>query len=64
MRLIKHDNGRWKAHFTVAWEVGHLAEVGDQWVPFALPQTREPVGQIHAISYEIRLALGVTLSTR
>ena len=64
MRLIKSDDGNWKALFTVAWEVEYLAEAGDQWVPFALPKTREPVGQIHAISYEIRLAPGVTLSTR
>jgi hypothetical protein len=64
MRLIKPNNGSWKALFTVAWEVEHLAEAGDQWVPFALPKTREPVGQIHAINYEIRLAPGVTLSTR
>jgi hypothetical protein len=64
MRLIKQNNGSWKAHFTVAWEVEHLAEAGDQWVPFTFPKTREPVGQIHAINYEIRLAPGVTLSTR
>jgi len=64
MRLIKSDDGKWKALFTVAWEVEHLAEAGDQWVLFALAQTREPVGQIHAISYEIRLAPGVTLLTR
>jgi len=64
MRLIKRDNGSWKVLFTVAWEVEHLAEVGDQWVPFALPQMREPVGQIHAMSHEIRLAPGVTLSAR
>ena len=38
MRLIKPNNGSWKALFTVAWEVEHLAEVGDQWVSFALPQ--------------------------
>ena len=64
MRLIKQNNGSWKALFTVAWEVEHLAEVGEQWVPFALAQTREPVGQIHATSHEIRLDPGVTLSTR
>ena len=64
MRLIKQGDGTWTVTFTVVWEVEFLAEVGDRWVPFTLPHTTDPIGEIHASSYEVRLYPGVILLTR
>lgn len=53
MRLRK-VNGRWTPFFTVLWEVEALSDAGDAWLPFALPHTLHPLGEIHALTHTIR----------
>lgn len=54
MRLVRKGD-EWQAHFTMIWEVEHLAELGDAWVPFALAGRTEPIGEIHAQTRAIKL---------
>jgi hypothetical protein len=53
MRLRKRD-GHWIAHFSMLWEVTVLTEAGDVWVPFAISQQNQPIGDIHAQTHTIR----------
>ena len=63
MRLV-HKGDIWEVHFTQVWEVEHLAELGDVWVPFALAGRTEPIGEIHASTQEIKLYPGATVVDR
>jgi hypothetical protein len=50
--------------YTMLWEVEHLAELGDVWVPFSLSRQMEPIGEIHAQTQTIKLYEGVTVVDR
>jgi hypothetical protein len=63
MRLLKqHD--RWVPQFTQVWEVAHLEEHGDEWIPFCRIGQQDPIGSIHAQTHEIRLHDHVVLVHR
>ncbi len=64
MRLKQKADGSWEPHFTQVWEVEHLAELGDAWVPFALVDQSDAIGEIHAQTQIIRLHSGVVLTDR
>ncbi len=63
MRLVQKDS-QWVAHFTLVWEVEHLAELGDTWVPFSLTSQSEPIGEINARTQAIELYPGAIVTDR
>ena len=57
MRVIQQE-GKLIAQFTMTWEVSYLAEQGERWVPFCPAGKTGAIGEIHAVSHEIRFFAG------
>ena len=63
MRLIREGNELVPV-LTQIWEAEYLIEQEEQWIPFSLMGSSEPIGEIHASTRKVKLYEGRSVQNR